>query len=201
MLNLSLPDPSFSKEVLAEPGGESLLVCYSCGTCVSACPVQWVNERYNPRRLIKKAVLDMREEVLSDPVIWYCSACDLCYQKCPQQIHISDLMKAFCRLAQREGYKPSHIAAQVNERTCVACGLCAEVCPYEAIELVTKRVLGREKTVAQVNQFLCMECGICAASCRSGSIDVADFADQGLADRIKGWVEEDLLPVEAPYER
>ncbi len=201
MPNLRQLDPNFSKEVLAEPGGESLLLCYSCGTCVSACPVQWMNERYNPRRLIKMAVLGMREEVLSNPVIWYCSACDLCYRKCPQKIHISDLMRAFCNLAQRGGHKPPRVAARVNERTCVACGLCAEVCPYKAIELVNKRVLGQGKVVAQVNEFLCMECGICAASCRSGSIDVADFADQDLADRIKGWVEGDLLPVEAQYER
>lgn len=193
----SKSDTSFKDEIMAEPGGEKLVRCFSCGTCTASCPIRWVNEKYNPRRIIKMVEMGMEKRVLSNPFIWFCSACDLCYRYCPQGVKISDLMKAIRNIATREGYEPPRAIAQVNERTCVGCGLCIEVCPYDAIELVNKRVLGREKVIAQVDRFLCMECGICAASCRSGAIDIVDFSDEALFLRIRGIEEEALLPVEA----
>jgi len=178
-------DPAFKDEVMAEPGGENLMRCYSCGTCMAACLIRRQEPDYNPRRVMHMAILGLREEVLSSPLIWMCSACDECYPHCPQDIHISELFKAFRNIAIREGYTPPEPAAQVNERTCVACGLCVEVCPYDAVELVEKRVLGHSKMVAQVDAARCMRCGVCAASCRSASIDVPDFGDQRLLERIQ----------------
>jgi heterodisulfide reductase subunit A-like polyferredoxin len=76
----------------------------------------------------------------------------------------------------------------------VACGLCVEVCPYDAVELVEKRVLGHEKTVAQLDAALCMSCGVCAASCRSASIDLLDFSDESLLEVLQ----EELQTLEVP---
>jgi heterodisulfide reductase subunit A-like polyferredoxin len=67
-----------------------------------------------------------------------------------------------------------------------------EVCPYDAIQLVQKRVLGQEKTVAQVNAALCMSCGVCSASCRSASIDLADHSDESVMENMQ----QQLLPLE-----
>ena len=185
MQALSNRTSGFKDEVIAEPGGENLMRCYSCGTCMAACLVRRQDPDYNPRRILHMAILGMRQEVLQSHLIWMCSACDECYPHCPQHIHISDLFKAFRTLAEREGHLPSGPAAQVNERTCVACGLCVEVCPYDAVQLVQRRVLGHEKMVAEVNAVLCMRCGVCAASCRSASIDVPEDSDQKLLERIQ----------------
>ena len=182
---LNQADAKLKDEVMAEPGGENLVRCYSCGTCMATCLVRRQYPDYNPRRILHMATLGLRKDVLSSHVIWRCSACDDCYEHCPQGIHISELFKAFRTLALREGYSPPGPTACVNERTCVACGLCVEVCPYDAVELVQKRVLGHEKAVAQVNAALCMSCGVCAASCRSASIDLVDYSDQGLLERIQ----------------
>jgi heterodisulfide reductase subunit C len=178
-------DPQFKEEVMAEPGGEHLLRCLSCGTCMAACLIRRVEPEYNPRRILHRAAAGLREEVLSSPLIWLCSACDACYKRCPQDIHISDIFAAFRNIALREGYTPPGPVARVNERTCVSCGLCVEVCPYDAVELVQKRVLGREKTVSQVDPAKCMSCGVCAASCRSGSIDLVDFSDEVLFEAVQ----------------
>lgn len=186
MVRLSQCDPTFRDQVMSEPGGENLMRCYSCGTCMATCLIRRYDAEYNPRRIMHKAILEMREDVLSSRLIWMCSACDDCYEHCPQHIHISDLFKAFRAIALREGYKPTGPTARVNERTCVACGLCAEVCPYDAVELVQKKVLGHEKTVSQVNAALCMSCGICVASCRSASINLVDYSDETLFQRIQG---------------
>ena len=185
MLHLNHCDPAFKDEVMAEPGGENLLRCYSCGTCMAACLIRRQDPNYNPHRIMHTALLGSRDTVLGSHLIWMCSACDDCYEHCPQAIRISDLFKAYRTIAIREGYSPPGPAARVNERTCVACGVCVETCPYDAIELVQKRVLGREKAVAQVDPVLCMGCGVCAASCRSASIDLLDSSDDSMLQRVQ----------------
>jgi heterodisulfide reductase subunit A-like polyferredoxin len=74
--------------------------------------------------------------------------------------------------------------SEVNEKTCVGCGLCASLCPYQAIEVVSKRTIVGEKLVAQVNKVLCKGCGVCTASCRSGSIDLKGFSTEEIVTQI-----------------
>jgi len=47
----------------------------------------------------------------------------------------------------------------VNPRLCSFCGLCVEVCPYEA------RYLDYDERVAKVIEVLCKGCGVCAMVC------------------------------------
>jgi len=74
--------------------------------------------------------------------------------------------------------------AQVDERTCVGCGLCESVCPYKAIMILTKWTVGGEKQVAEINRVLCKGCGACTASCRSGSIDLKGFTNSEVVSQI-----------------
>ncbi len=76
----------------------------------------------------------------------------------------------------------------VDEWKCTGCGLCVELCPYKAIELEDKKVLGQARVVAVVNEALCKGCGACAASCRSGSIDLKGFADAEVMAQIEALV-------------
>jgi coenzyme F420-reducing hydrogenase delta subunit/heterodisulfide reductase subunit C len=191
------PNSSFAKEVLAEPGGENLYHCLSCGTCGAACLVRRVNPDFNPNRIIHMVMLGMREEVLSSPVIWLCSACDICYERCPQEIHISHLMRAIRDIAIREGYEPPGPIALVDEELCSGCGICATACPYEGIELVARSLPGSDHAVAQVDKFLCMNCGTCAAACPSGAIRIEEFSQEKVAVRMQagGWfLQEGLNP-------
>ena len=56
---------TFADEVEAIPGGEHLEMCYSCGTCVSKCMIQQKLEpEYNPRRLLRMVMMDMRKKLL-----------------------------------------------------------------------------------------------------------------------------------------
>jgi len=190
------PNQCFEKEVLAEPGGEHLYHCYSCGTCASACLVRRVDPAFNPRRILEMVMLGMREEVLSSPVVWLCSACDLCYPLCPQQIHISELMKAIRNIAIREGYEPPGPIAVVDENLCSGCGMCATACPYEGIELVADPTSGNGHKVARVDKFLCMDCGICAATCPSEAIRIEAFSREKVAMQIQagGWLRSEVEP-------
>jgi len=183
---------TFADQVRAIPGGEHLELCYSCGTCVSKCMIQQkIEVTYNPRRLIRKAMMGLAQEAFEDKTSWLCSACDLCYPACPQEIHISGVIQAIRELAVQTGHSTPLKTAVVDELTCVACGLCVEVCPYEAIALAETSVMGRGRavTVARVDSNRCMACGLCAASCRSTSIGLPDeFSNEALMEDLWGWM-------------
>ncbi|MHB0856711.1 MAG: hydrogenase iron-sulfur subunit [Anaerolineae bacterium] len=184
MIKMNRLDESFVEEIMAEPGGEHLRTCWSCGTCTATCLVRRYNPAFNPRLLLHKAGLGMREEVLSSPEVWQCSACDACYPRCPKQIHISDVMQAIRNVAIREGYERPSVTAQVNAESCIACGLCAAACPYEAISITSVIANGSLKRAAQVDANRCMACGICNAVCLSSSISVEGFTDQLVSQHI-----------------
>ena len=177
-------DRGFVQEVLAEPGGEHLLTCWSCGTCAATCLIRRYEPSFNPRVILRKAGLGLRDEVLASKEIWLCSACDACYPRCPKEIHISEVMKAIRNIAVREGYERPGITATVRVATCTACGRCVEACPYEALSLGTTKWNGKYKSAAQVSRNLCMGCGICNSVCPSSSIGVEGYTDAQLYESL-----------------
>jgi len=100
-------DPQFKYEVAQQPGGDNFKRCFSCGTCTAACPAAKADEEFNPRRIIRMALLGMREEVLSSPILWLCVQCTACGFRCPQNVKFVDVMAALRRIAVKEGFFPA----------------------------------------------------------------------------------------------
>jgi len=176
---------NFADEVKAIPGGEHVEMCYSCGTCVSKCMIQQkVEPDYNPRRLLRMVMMDMREEAFSSPTTWMCSACDLCYSSCPQEIHISSVIAAVKQLAIENGYSSPLQAVSVNEEKCSGCGICVMACPYEAPHLIEKDVDGVLDRFAEVDGNRCMGCGTCVAACPMGAIAREGVANEDIVPQI-----------------
>jgi len=177
---------TFADQVRAIPGGEHLEMCYSCGTCVSKCMIQQkIEPEYNPRRLLRMVMMDMREEAFKDPTTWFCSACDLCYPACPQEIHISGVIGAVKQLAVEAGYESPVETVTVDEAACSGCGLCVAVCPYEAPSLVEKEIDGKMDRVSTVDANKCMGCGICVAACPLAAITRPGVGNQEIVDQIE----------------
>ncbi len=107
-------DPNFKYEITKEPGGENFLLCFQCGTCTASCPVKVVDESYNARRIIRMALLGLREEVLKSEFIWLCSTCYTCYERCPKDVKITEVMNAIKNIAVKEGYIHPSFKAQVD---------------------------------------------------------------------------------------
>lgn len=97
-------DPNFKHEIAREPGGEQIKYCFQCATCSASCPVMRVNPEYNPRKIIYMSLLGMRDEVLKSEFIWLCSSCYSCYERCPQDVKITELMNALKNIAVKEGH-------------------------------------------------------------------------------------------------
>jgi len=117
MIDSKTLDPNFKLIIAAEPGGENIKKCFSCGTCTAGCPVREVTDRYNPynpRKIIRMALLGMKKEVLSSQFIWLCSSCYTCFERCPQDVRIPELMNAIKNIAVREGYLPPAMKTQLD---------------------------------------------------------------------------------------
>jgi ferredoxin len=96
---------------------------------------------------------------------------------------------AIRRLAIVSGHSSIISSAVVNPLTCVACGLCLAVCPYEAIALHETKVLGLTKRIARVDPNACMACGLCGALCRSASIGLPEGDDnQCVMEELRQWL-------------
>lgn len=59
-------------------------------------------------------LLGMREEVLKSEFIWLCSTCYTCYDRCPKDVRITEIMMALRNIATKAGY--THPAFQEQAR-------------------------------------------------------------------------------------
>jgi len=70
------------------------------------------------------------------------------------------------------------LIAMVDEDVCTGCGICVEVCPYEA------RTLNERKRIAEVNDALCTGCGSCIAACPSNASIHKNFTKKQLLNMV-----------------
>jgi len=106
--------PRFKYEVTHEAGGENIKLCFACGICTASCPIREVDENYNPRRIIRMVLLGMKERVLSNEFIWFCSSCYACSERCPQGVRFTEVMNALKNLAVKQGHIPAAFIQQIN---------------------------------------------------------------------------------------
>ena len=73
-----------------------------------------MDARYDPRKIIRMAVLGMRDEVLSSDFIWLCSDCYSCHEHCPQNVRINSLITVIKNIAAEEGHLPASLKEGVK---------------------------------------------------------------------------------------
>jgi len=72
----------------------------------------------------------------------------------------------------------------VDTENCRVCGLCARVCPYNAI------VVDKELKKTQVIEAACAGCGTCGAECPFGTITMRHFTDAQIFAQIDAATEQ-----------
>ncbi len=77
------------------------------------------------------------------------------------------------------------ITPLISQDKCTGCGLCARVCPYNAI------TVDKEKKISEVVEAACAGCGTCGAECPFSAIEMRHFTDEQLYAQIDAATEED----------
>jgi heterodisulfide reductase subunit C len=89
-------------EKFVDAGLEKIRACINCGTCTGGCP-SGRRTAYRTRSAIRRA-LTGDVTVLSDIDIWLCSTCYYCYERCPRNIPVTDMIIKLRNIAVEEGY-------------------------------------------------------------------------------------------------
>jgi len=111
------PATFHDRVVAATPGNPHLERCLQCGTCGGSCP-SGPDMDHTPRALFAMIEADMSDAVLRSNTPWYCVSCYYCTVRCPQEIHITDLMYSLKRMAIEQGYykePEAHKASDFSE--------------------------------------------------------------------------------------
>lgn len=92
----------FDRIVAATPGISHLGMCIQCGTCGGSCP-SGADMEHTPRALFALINAGKTEQVLRSNTPWYCVSCYYCMVRCPQSVHITDVMYTIKRMSIQEG--------------------------------------------------------------------------------------------------
>jgi len=89
---------------------KNLLLCLQCGECTGSCPLFiTAPEKYNPRRIVERLVL---EGVKPYDLAWLCLTCYECLERCPAGVSIAEMMERIKNEASEKG-EISETAKQV----------------------------------------------------------------------------------------
>ncbi|MGQ4870791.1 MAG: 4Fe-4S dicluster domain-containing protein [Candidatus Thorarchaeota archaeon] len=104
-------DPDFTREVAGLIGGQDLTACFQCAKCSAGCPV---SDKVNIQvHELMRMLLFGLKEVLQTDMVWLCTTCYTCQERCPQGISITDIIFGLKNMAFRRGIAPpGYLAAR-----------------------------------------------------------------------------------------
>jgi heterodisulfide reductase subunit C len=103
------------RRLLASLGGNHVRFCYQCGACVGDCPSARFDPAFNPREIMLTALLGAHDDLLAPgSVVWKCSNCYNCYERCPQDVRPVEVILALKNLARETGAQPAAVAGVVE---------------------------------------------------------------------------------------
>lgn len=189
-------DTEFKTRLAEKYGDTGFMHCLSCGSCSASCPVRKLEEKYNPRRIIRMAILGMKDEVYKSEFVWMCSYHTTCLNRCPQKVNIGEVADAVSRMADEAAAKSKvqspeskvrqadmnrQFKQQVSKMAesvsaCFTCGSCTAVCPEalfdsskDARRFIRKVNLGlRDEALADEFKDICATHFRCISRCPQG---------------------------------
>ncbi|MCX7996009.1 MAG: 4Fe-4S dicluster domain-containing protein [candidate division WOR-3 bacterium] len=100
----------FREKLNKVPGGKHHNYCYQCSACVASCPAARFAKKFNPRVILLKALLGMEEDLTGkDSVIWLCTNCYSCYERCPQDVRPIEVIIALKNICVEKGTAPDNL--------------------------------------------------------------------------------------------
>jgi len=114
----AIPDKE-TVDILREMGGDTLKVCYQCGTCTGTCPWNLVRS-FLPRRMMHRAQLGLID--FADEDIWTCATCGACAVRCPRGVEMIDVMRAMRKVVAEMGVAKVPDSLRVSVKNIASAG-------------------------------------------------------------------------------
>ncbi len=151
--------------------------CLGMGSCVAVCPF---------------GAITMGEDGLPHVIADKCTGCGKCVGACPRMIIglVPKSSNYSVGCISKDAAKDMKKSCQAG---CIKCGICADVCPFEAI------IVSKDKA-AEIDQDKCRRCGLCVSVCPTGVITAQRTSEKVriLPEKCKGCgICEQVCPAEA----
>ena len=103
-------DFDFRRRLAEKIEGNLADYCYQCGACVGDCPSTTYGEGFNPRRIMLNVLYGQVEAYMSpDSVLWQCTNCYNCAERCPQQVKPAEVIMALKNMMADRGIYPAGV--------------------------------------------------------------------------------------------
>ena len=100
-------DFEFRRLLAEKVEGNLVAYCYQCGACVGDCPAATYGSDFNPREIMLKVLYGLGEELLgTDSVLWMCTNCYNCEERCPQEVKPVEVVIALKNMLADRGLDP-----------------------------------------------------------------------------------------------
>jgi ferredoxin len=147
------------KALIGEPCEHPLDVCMICsdtpGAFDRSSDVRALTQAEALATLQRAAEAGLVHSVTnSQEGLWY--VCNCCTCSCA-------ILRGMADLGVANVVARSAFVNQVDEAACVACGLCVESCPFDALLV---------DDAARVDQVRCVGCGVCTLVCPEGALSL-----------------------------
>jgi heterodisulfide reductase subunit C len=96
-------DKNFLNEIKKEKGLETILLCFNCNGCSTGCPMKDIESEFDIKRFIRMAGLGMKNQILNDQHLWYCTTCYKCQERCPEGVLNVDALLKLRTMAVAQG--------------------------------------------------------------------------------------------------
>jgi len=110
--------------------------------------------------LAKKHNLVQFGENVQNKVAFICNCCSCCCEA---------LMGAR-KVGAAQAINSSNFIAHIIDDECTGCGKCVNVCPVDALSLVSRHSTNKNKRIARLIEENCIGCGVCVRVCKPDAI-------------------------------
>ena len=103
-------DFKFKRELAKKIEGNLASNCYQCGACVGDCPATTYGEDFNPREIMLKILYGLGDELIKeDSVLWQCTNCYNCQERCPQEVKPAEVIISLKNMMADRGIYPEGV--------------------------------------------------------------------------------------------